>query len=164
MVHLKKFAVKPDWTSVKLDVAVEMPDILDLSFLRGQGLQSTETLLPEATTAPPTIVYDQSLLRQLSEMGFPPEACKRALYFTENGSVEAASTWLMEHISDEDFSSPFVPPGVDAGFGKGKVPKREILSIHLFYNKGYFFLFINFSRSFCTRSSCYGNCYEYGFH
>lgn len=123
MVHLKKFAVRPDWTSVKLDVAVEMPDTLDLSFLRGHGLQSTETVLPEATTAPPTIAYDQALLRQLAEMGFPPEACKRALYFTENGGIEVASSWLMEHISDEDFSSPFVPPGVDAGAVAGKFKK-----------------------------------------
>lgn len=133
LVHLKKFAVKPDWTSIKLDVAVEMPDILDLSFLRGHGLQSTEKLLPEATSAPPTIAYDQGLLRQLAEMGFPPEACKRALYFTENGGLEVASTWLMEHISDEDFSSPFVPPGIDSGAIKGNLFKSFQLLIETIF-------------------------------
>lgn len=117
LLHLKKFTVKEDWTPIKLDVAIEMPDLLDLNFLRGNGLQPTEQLLPESNTAPP-IVYDQVLLGSLADMGFPVEACKRSLYFTENRGLDTATQWLMEHISDADFSDPFVPPGVDAKSGK----------------------------------------------
>lgn len=105
--------MKEDWTPIKLDVAVEMPDILDLSTLRGSGLQPTEELLPETVSAaPPPPVYDSAILNQLTDMGFPPEPCKKALYFTENRGLEAATNWLMEHIADSDFEVPFVPPGM----------------------------------------------------
>ncbi|GAB1862828.1 Ubiquitin carboxyl-terminal hydrolase [Camponotus japonicus] len=112
LIHLKKFTVKEDWTPIKLDIAIEMPDTVDLSFLRGNGLQPGEELLPDGVTPPPP-VYNTALLDQLTDMGFPPNACKRALYFTENRSLEAATNWVMEHIADSDFDEPFVPPGVD---------------------------------------------------
>lgn len=47
------------------------------------------------------------------EMGFPPEACKRAIFFTQNTGAEPATQWLMDHITDTDFGDPFVPPGTD---------------------------------------------------
>lgn len=114
LIHLKKFTVKEDWTPIKLDVAVEMPDMLDLSSLRGYGLQPTEELMPETNAAEsPQPVYDSVILNQLTDIGFPPEACKRALYFTDNRGLDAATNWLMEHIADSDFADPFVPPGID---------------------------------------------------
>ncbi|XP_033328036.2 ubiquitin specific protease 5 [Megalopta genalis] len=114
LIHLKKFTVKEDWTPVKLDVAVEMPDTLNLSSLRGNGLQPTEKLLPETSGAEPLILsFDTAILYELIEMGFPSEACKKALYFTENRDTETAINWLMEHVADSDFADPFVPPGFD---------------------------------------------------
>lgn len=111
--------MKEDWTPIKLDVAVEMPDTLDLSSLRGSGLQSDEELLPETAGAePPPPVYDAAILNELTNMGFPPEACKRALYFTQNRSLKEATNWVMEHIADSDFADPFVPPGIDVKPGK----------------------------------------------
>jgi len=104
--------VKEDWTPIKLDVAVEMPDTLDLSSMRGGGLQPNEELLPDGG-APPPPVYDTEILNQLTDMGFPLNACKRALYFTENRSLQDATNWVMEHIADSNFDDPFVPPGVD---------------------------------------------------
>ncbi|CAK9822790.1 Ubiquitin carboxyl-terminal hydrolase 5 [Anthophora retusa] len=124
LIHLKKFMMKEDWTPIKLDVAVEMPDILDLSSLRGSGLQPTEELLPETAEAPQPI-YDSVILNQLTDMGFPPEACKKALYFTENRDLEAATNWLMEHIGDTDFADPFVPPGIDVKPEKDKFMANE---------------------------------------
>ncbi|KAK9892574.1 hypothetical protein WA026_020955 [Henosepilachna vigintioctopunctata] len=46
-------------------------------------------------------------------MGFPPESCKRAVFYTSNSGLEAATAWIMEHIGDSDFSDPFVPPGTE---------------------------------------------------
>ncbi|XP_034176888.1 ubiquitin specific protease 5 [Osmia lignaria lignaria] len=133
LIHLKKFMVTREetWIPVKLDVAVEMPDILDLSSLRGFGLQPTEELLPETNGSEPSPpVYDTVILNQLIDMGFPPEACKRALYFTVNRNLEAATNWLMEHIMDSDFAEPFVPPGVDAKSGKERfTPNEEALAM-----------------------------------
>lgn len=115
MIHLKKFTVKEDWIPIKLDVAVEMPDELDLNFLRGSGLKSGEELLPElAGSEPPPPSYDEAILSQLTDIGFPLEACKRALFFTENRGLEAATNWAMEHIGDSDFADTFVPPGTDS--------------------------------------------------
>ncbi|XP_076762013.1 ubiquitin specific protease 5 [Xylocopa sonorina] len=126
LIHLKKFMMKEDWTPVKLDVAVEMPDILDLSSLRGFGLQPEEKLLPETVGAEPLpFVYDTVILNQLIDMGFPPEACKGALYFTENRGLDAATNWLVEHIGDSDFADPFVPPGINASTKKDKFVVNE---------------------------------------
>ncbi|XP_043255295.1 ubiquitin carboxyl-terminal hydrolase 5 [Colletes gigas] len=126
LIHLKKFTVREDWTPVKLDVAVEMPDMLDLSSLRGNGLQPTEELLPEtAGSEPPPIVYNSALLNKLIGIGFPPEACKKALYFTENCGFQAAADWLIDHIGDSDLADPFVPPGIDAKPEKDKFVANE---------------------------------------
>lgn len=53
MLHLKKFTLREDWVPIKLDVSVDMPDILDLSSLRGTGLQPGEELLPDLEGQPP---------------------------------------------------------------------------------------------------------------
>lgn len=58
--------------------------------------------------------------------GFPPEACKKALFFTQNSGAEPATMWLMEHITDSDFSEPFVPPGTE---GAGFVPNPEAVPV-----------------------------------
>lgn len=51
---------------MKLDVAVEIPDELDLSSLRGVGLQPNEELLPELTgKAPELPPFDQEVYSQL---------------------------------------------------------------------------------------------------
>lgn len=44
--------------------------------------------------------YNEAQLRQLSEMGFPLDACKKALYFTQNEGIDAAMNWVMEHMND----------------------------------------------------------------
>lgn len=54
LLHLKKFTLREDWTPVKLDVAVEIPDQLDINFLRGSGLLPSEEQLPEMTGRAPT--------------------------------------------------------------------------------------------------------------
>jgi len=68
--------------------------------------------------APPVFVYDENIMSELTNMGFPPEACKRAIFFTKNKSLNDATNWLMEHISDSDFSDPFVQPGADINLGQ----------------------------------------------
>jgi len=57
-------------------------------------------------------------MSELTQMGFPPEACKRAIFFTDNSGLNEASNWLMEHISDFDFSHPFILPGTECDSGK----------------------------------------------
>lgn len=114
VIQLKKFMLREDWVPIKLDVSIEMPDILDISFLRGTGPLPEEELLPEPEVQPPAPVMDPAVLSQLQDMGFPPEACKRAVFQTRNSGLEAATQWIMEHITDSDFTDPFIPPGTES--------------------------------------------------
>lgn len=100
ILHLKKFTLREDWTCVKLDVSVDIPDVLDLSALRSTGLQPNEELLPELDRAPPQPEYDEQVIAQLAAMDFPIEACKRALFYTKNSGIEPAIQWIMEHLTD----------------------------------------------------------------
>ncbi|XP_049543524.1 ubiquitin carboxyl-terminal hydrolase 5 isoform X2 [Anopheles darlingi] len=118
MLHLKKFTLKEDWTSIKLDVAIDIPEVLDLETLRGTGKQPDEEELPDIVGRPPTPPpMDPEVMEQLIGMGFPPEACKRAIFFTKNTGIEPATQWMMEHIADADFAAPFVPPGTGGKSG-----------------------------------------------
>ncbi|XP_053658453.1 ubiquitin carboxyl-terminal hydrolase 5 [Anopheles marshallii] len=118
MLHLKKFTLKEDWTSLKLDVAIDIPEVLDLEMLRGTGKQPNEEELPDIAGREPTPPpMDPEVMDQLLGMGFPPEACKRAIFFTKNTGIEPATQWMVEHIADSDFASPFVPPGTGGKSG-----------------------------------------------
>ncbi|XP_064461115.1 ubiquitin carboxyl-terminal hydrolase 5-like [Ornithodoros turicata] len=114
MIQLKKFAIGENWVPKKLDVSVIMPHELDLSSFRGHGLQTGEEILPEVKTthegSTQTVELDEAVVAHLCDMGFPIEACKKAVYFTENSGIEAATAWVMEHIGDADFGDPFILP------------------------------------------------------
>lgn len=104
LFHMKKFTLREDWTSVKLDVSVECPDVIDLGHLRGTGQKANEEELPEldagaAPPQPPPI--DEVVLEQLMQMGFPMEACKKAIFHTKNTGLEAATNWVSFRAMDE---------------------------------------------------------------
>lgn len=133
-LHLKKFTLREDWTPIKLDVSIECPDELDLSFLRGTGLLPNEEELPELKTRPPTPPMDPDVLRNLQDMGFPLDACKKAVFFTKNSGLEAATNWVMMHIADDDFTAPFVPPGHETKpSGKNFIKKYKSQLILIFF-------------------------------
>ncbi|XP_013194321.1 ubiquitin carboxyl-terminal hydrolase 5 [Amyelois transitella] len=135
MIQLKKFTIREDWTPAKLDVAVDMPWEVDLSCLRGRGLQPDETPLPESPADAPQPVFNEKLLADLMEMGFPTEACKKALYYTNNSGMEAASNWLMEHMNDWDFANAFQPPNETAA--ASAQPAADEASIEQIMNMGF---------------------------
>jgi ubiquitin carboxyl-terminal hydrolase 5/13 len=91
------------------DVFVDVPDELDISSMRGQGLQPDEQLLPE--TAGPTdqvgAAADEAIVAQLATMGFPRLRCEKAAIQTSNTGLEEAMTWLLAHMDDPDVDEPF---------------------------------------------------------
>ncbi|XP_077288422.1 ubiquitin specific protease 5 isoform X2 [Arctopsyche grandis] len=129
MIQLKKFTFDDKWSPIKLDVEVEMPWEMDIEELKGTGFKEGETLLPDVTTDIPAPQYDETVMSQLMEMGFPSEACKRALYFTKNSGMQPATEWIMEHIADGDFSDPFVPPGTNKPFKANEDGVAMIMSM-----------------------------------
>ncbi|XP_039619727.1 ubiquitin carboxyl-terminal hydrolase 5 isoform X1 [Polypterus senegalus] len=61
--------------------------------------------------SPTSPVLDESVVTQLAEMGFPLDACRKAVFFTGNSGAEAAMNWVMSHMDDPDFAAPLVLPG-----------------------------------------------------
>ncbi|KAM7160862.1 ubiquitin carboxyl-terminal hydrolase 13 [Macrochelys suwanniensis] len=126
VVQIKKFTFGLDWIPQKLDVSVDMPDLLDINHLRATGLQAGEEELPDI--APPIIIpddpkdrmmnhfmeppdIDESSVMQLAEMGFPLEACRKAVYYTGNMGAEVAFNWIIAHMEEPDFAEPLAIPG-----------------------------------------------------
>ncbi|CAM5164188.1 unnamed protein product [Natator depressus] len=126
VVQIKKFTFGLDWIPQKLDVSVDMPDLLDINHLRATGLQPGEEELPDIT--PPIIIpddpkdrmmnhwmeppdIDESSVMQLAEMGFPLEACRKAVYYTGNMGAEVAFNWIIAHMEEPDFAEPLAIPG-----------------------------------------------------
>uniref|UniRef100_A0A8C2IAX5 Ubiquitin carboxyl-terminal hydrolase n=1 Tax=Cyprinus carpio TaxID=7962 RepID=A0A8C2IAX5_CYPCA len=115
IVQIKKFTFGVDWVPKKLDVSVDVPDFLDLNRLRATGLQAGEEELPDLT--PPIVIpedtrapeIDESSVMQLAEMGFPLEACRKAVYYTGNMGAEMAFNWIIAHMEEPDLPSPSLP-------------------------------------------------------
>ncbi|XP_060618597.1 ubiquitin carboxyl-terminal hydrolase 5 isoform X1 [Anolis sagrei] len=140
VIQIKKFTFGLDWVPKKLDVSIEMPDELDISALQGTGLQADEEEMPDIApplvtpdepkgslgfygnedddsfcsphfSSPTSPMLDESVITQLVEMGFPMDACRKAVYYTGNSGAEAAMNWVMSHMDDPDFANPLVLPG-----------------------------------------------------
>uniref|UniRef100_A0AAQ5YEZ2 Ubiquitin carboxyl-terminal hydrolase 13 n=1 Tax=Amphiprion ocellaris TaxID=80972 RepID=A0AAQ5YEZ2_AMPOC len=118
IVQVKKFTFGVDWVPKKLDLAIEVPDFLDLNRLRATGLQAGEEelpdlmppiVLPEDTRAPE---IDEAAVMQLAEMGFPLEACRKAVYYTGNMGPEMAFNWIIAHMEEPDFAEPLLLPSM----------------------------------------------------
>ncbi|KQK81623.1 ubiquitin carboxyl-terminal hydrolase 13 [Amazona aestiva] len=154
VVQIKKFTFGLDWIPKKLDVSIDMPDFLDINHLRARGLQPGEEELPDI--APPIIIpddpkgrmmnnvmesldIDECSVMQLAEMGFPLEACRKAVYYTGNLGAEVAFNWIIAHMEEPDFAEPLVIPAYGeiasngaAAFGAvglDNQPPEEMVSI-----------------------------------
>jgi ubiquitin carboxyl-terminal hydrolase 5/13 len=46
------------------------------------------------------INVDEAQVSQLADMGFPLNACIKAVYHTKNAGIEQAMNWVMEHMDD----------------------------------------------------------------
>uniref|UniRef100_A0A8C5I7I0 Ubiquitin carboxyl-terminal hydrolase n=1 Tax=Gouania willdenowi TaxID=441366 RepID=A0A8C5I7I0_GOUWI len=136
IVQIKKFTFGVDWVPKKLDVAIDVPDFLDLNRLRAAGLQASEEELPDIM--PPIVLpedtrgmsqlcalvidvgllsfaapeIDEAAAMQLAEMGFPLEACRKAVYYTGNMGPEMAFNWIIAHMEEPDFAEPLTLPSM----------------------------------------------------
>ena len=110
----------------KLKHTVTPPLELDLSNLKGGGLQEGEVALeddsedadagPAATSGP---VPDASIVQAIVGMGFTENAGKRAALATDNAGAEAATNWLFGHMEDPDLNDP-LPSGSGSAGGSAK--------------------------------------------
>ena len=144
MMQIKKFAMGDDWQAKKLDVAILVPDEINLSKLRSTGLQPHEEVLPdrshadegssnESSRSSSLVTFDSNSLAKINslmDMGFGVDACKRAVLSCSGSQLEDALNWLFEHQGDADLNDPFtldIVPPVDAATGADFIPDPEAL-------------------------------------
>eukprot|EP01130_Rhizamoeba_saxonica_P009227 TRINITY_DN3751_c0_g1_i1.p1 TRINITY_DN3751_c0_g1~~TRINITY_DN3751_c0_g1_i1.p1 ORF type:complete len:786 (+),score=223.03 TRINITY_DN3751_c0_g1_i1:22-2379(+) len=109
---MRKFFVGDDWVPKKMEVSFEVPDRININHLRGTGLQSDETLLPDPdNNEEEEIEINEEYVNAVMNMGFPRVQCERAVHFTNNSGAEAAINWLFDHQTDPDINDPLPKKG-----------------------------------------------------
>ncbi|XP_058090686.1 ubiquitin carboxyl-terminal hydrolase 14 isoform X3 [Magnolia sinica] len=111
VLHMRKFVMEAGWVPKKLDVYIDVPDIIDISHMRSKGLQPGEELLPEAVAGGDTSeavkpAANEEIVSQLLSMGFNYLHCQKAAISTSNVGVEEAMNWLLSHLDDPDINDP----------------------------------------------------------
>jgi len=104
IVQVQRYELGPDWTPIKLEVNLEVPEELDLTKYKSSGPQEGETLVRDededpksSSSSAPSTTIDEAALSQLMDMGFSLNSCKRALNAVGGSNVEAAMGWVFEH-------------------------------------------------------------------
>lgn len=111
VLHMRKFVMEEGWVPKKLDVYIDVPDIIDISHMHSKGLQPGEELLPELVGGDEKIEASQpsaneDIVSQLASMGFNYLHCQKAAINTSNVGVEEAMNWLLSHMDDPDINDP----------------------------------------------------------
>ncbi|KNA19217.1 hypothetical protein SOVF_063870 isoform A [Spinacia oleracea] len=110
VLHMRKFVMEDGWVPKKLDVYIDVPDIIDISHMRSKGLLPGEELLPESAgdveAESARLVADEQIVSQLLSMGFGQLPCEKAAIYTSNAGVEEAMNWLLSHMDDPDINDP----------------------------------------------------------
>ncbi|KAL5548080.1 hypothetical protein UlMin_003311 [Ulmus minor] len=115
VLHMRKFVMEEGWVPKKLDVYIDVPDIIDISHMRSKGIQPGEELLPdgvpedEAESTIPSA--NEAIVAQLVSMGFSQLHCEKAAISTSNTGVEEAMNWLLSHMDDPDIDAPISQGG-----------------------------------------------------
>lgn len=110
VLHMRKFVMETGWVPKKLDVYVDVDDVIDISHMRSKGLQPGEVLLPEEAPGgqeePAKLLPNDDIVSQLASMGFNQLHCQKAAINTSNAGVEEAMNWLLSHMDDPDIDAP----------------------------------------------------------
>ncbi|XP_024959486.1 ubiquitin carboxyl-terminal hydrolase 14 isoform X1 [Cynara cardunculus var. scolymus] len=110
VLHMRKFVMEAGWVPKKLDVYIDVDDIIDISHMRSKGLQPGEELLPEGGPGgqeeSEKLLPNEDIVSQLASMGFNHLHCQKAAINTSNAGVEEAMNWLLSHMDDPDIDAP----------------------------------------------------------
>lgn len=95
-----------NWVPVKKDVAITIPDEIDLSPFGPPefALNETEAVQTKASSA---FVPNEEAVSMLSSMGFSEARSVRALFNTGNSNAEDAMNWIFAHMDDPGIDDPF---------------------------------------------------------
>ncbi|KAJ7981674.1 Ubiquitin carboxyl-terminal hydrolase [Quillaja saponaria] len=118
VLHMRKFVMEAGWVPKKLDVYIDVPDVIDISHMRSKGRQAGEELLPEGDTDDVESnkpIANEDIVSQLVSMGFNQLHCQKAAINTSNVGVEEAMNWLLSHMDDADIDAPISQEAHSAG-------------------------------------------------
>ncbi|GLT83414.1 hypothetical protein SLE2022_017050 [Rubroshorea leprosula] len=136
VLHMRKFVMEAGWVPKKLDVYIDVPDVIDISHMRSKGLQPGEELLPEGVPEGEVqasyLVADENIVSQLVSMGFNHHHCQKAAVNTLNAGVEEAMNWLLSHMDDPDIDAPISTgaQGSEAPIDQSKVDTLIAFGFH----------------------------------
>ncbi|XP_076889304.1 ubiquitin carboxyl-terminal hydrolase 14-like isoform X1 [Bidens hawaiensis] len=108
VLHMRKFVMEAGWVPKKLDVYIDVDDVIDISHMRSKGIQPGEELLPEdgGEEESTKLLPNEDIVSQLASMGFNHLHCQKAAINTSNAGVEEAMNWLLSHMDDPDIDAP----------------------------------------------------------
>ncbi|CAL5200801.1 unnamed protein product [Lathyrus oleraceus] len=124
VLHMRKFVMEEGWVPKKLDVYVDVPDIIDINHMRSKGHQPGEELLPDGVPTEDdseTPLANEDIVSQLVSMGFHLIHCQKAAINTSNAGVEEAMNWLLSHMDDPDIDAP-----ISKGRGSESVDQSKV--------------------------------------
>uniref|UniRef100_A0AC35TUH2 Ubiquitin carboxyl-terminal hydrolase n=1 Tax=Rhabditophanes sp. KR3021 TaxID=114890 RepID=A0AC35TUH2_9BILA len=114
--------ITPQFTLKKMDIDVNMADVLDFEKYRAKEHDPSEVLLPEdieedAMRAPSgkkeeSLIegnVNKKFLKDMLETGFSELCCRKALIATQNQSMDIAIDYLMNHMDDAGFMNDPIP-------------------------------------------------------
>jgi ubiquitin carboxyl-terminal hydrolase 5/13 len=139
LVHMQRYTIGADWSPQKLEVALEIPQKLDLTAWKFTDATEGEHILVEekkeesinhSVNMHP--ILDETAVSQIMDMGFSLNASRRALTTVGGSDLEAAMNWIFEHSSDPDLNDPLPQPSnitpleADAG---GSIDDNLVMSL-----------------------------------
>jgi len=112
-IIMSKFRIS-GMTFSKLDVNLEVPDILDIEHLRGTGKQPAEKDFPAEEEK---IQFDEGIINSIMEMGFTRTRAEHAAFNNKGADASVAMEWLFSRIEDPALDVPLKPPSSSKASG-----------------------------------------------
>ncbi|CAH9082884.1 unnamed protein product [Cuscuta epithymum] len=134
VLHMRKFVMEEGWVPKKLDVYIDIPDIIDISDMRSKGIRPGEEQLPEGAAGDieeqKQPVADEGIVSQLVSMGFNSLHCQKAAINTSNTGVEGAMNWLLAHMDDPEIDDPISQIGRSVDIDQSQVDTLVSFGFH----------------------------------
>jgi len=124
---MRKYEIVGGGAPKKLDVLVDVPELVDIEFLRGKGLQPGEEALPEE--GEDKIKLDDNIINELMNMGFPRGRCEKAAFHNQGKGLSDVMEWLLSHMDDPDIDKPIPTSGTSATSVSKSFPNESILQL-----------------------------------
>jgi ubiquitin carboxyl-terminal hydrolase 5/13 len=101
IIAVNRYYFDEQFNPTKMDTAVAMPELIDLSPWRGTGRRDGEKELPNTTVEETKFECNPEIMTQLLSVGFDESVSSRACKAVNNSSAEAAIQWVLNGGAEE---------------------------------------------------------------